>query len=306
MLSTTILAARRVLPPDLITPAEASAAFMKDTGPEAVPPPANCSLAERIFDKLTPEPEPPLKIIPSLRYQSRIDSMVSSTARMKQAEHWGFASMPQLNHTGLLKQAFWWTNMWVSSSWKAWASSSLAKYPSFRPQPVIVSTTRPIIWRTLCSLCGLPSGPRKYFETTTLVAIRDQAFGISTLFCSKTTLPFSLVIEAERCSHSISSYGATPTRVKYRLILSPFWLLGSPSETLNPVTCDIVVAIALTPFALGLSIYGVNHAGNVLDFVLVKLLKNFVKKNFLLPSYFLTLTGSHQNLGATKSCRVSK
>ena len=79
---------------------------MNDTGPDAVPPPASCSLAERIFDRLTPEPEPPLKITPSLRYQSRIESMVSSTDKMKQAEHWGFASMPQLNHTGLLKQAF--------------------------------------------------------------------------------------------------------------------------------------------------------------------------------------------------------
>src|SRR5215475_12423981 len=106
MFKTTILAARRVLPPDLITPADASAAFMKETGPDAVPPPASCSLAERIFDKFTPEPEPPLKMIPSLRYQSRIDSMVSSTERMKQAEHCGLASMPQLNHTGLLKQAF--------------------------------------------------------------------------------------------------------------------------------------------------------------------------------------------------------
>jgi len=47
-----------------------------------------------------------------------------------------------------------------------------------------------------------------------------------------------------------------------------------------------VVAIALAPFTLGLSIYGVNHARNVLDFVLVKLLKNFVKKN-LLPSRFI-------------------
>src|SRR5215217_8408742 len=33
--STTILAARRVLPPDLIVPAEASAPRMNDTGPEA-------------------------------------------------------------------------------------------------------------------------------------------------------------------------------------------------------------------------------------------------------------------------------
>ena len=47
-----------------------------------------------------------------------------------------------------------------------------------------------------------------------------------------------------------------------------------------------MVAISLAPFTLGLSIYGVNHAGNVLDFVLVKLLKNFVKKN-LLPSRFI-------------------
>src|SRR3954470_7140285 len=114
-LRITIFAARRVLPPDLMTPADASAAFMNDTGPEAVPPPVICSLAERILDKFTPEPEPPLKMIPSLRYQSRIDSIVSSTDRMKQAEHCGFSSMPQLNHTGLLKQAIWWTRMCVSS-----------------------------------------------------------------------------------------------------------------------------------------------------------------------------------------------
>src|SRR5205823_11570153 len=84
-LRTTILAARRVFPPDLITPAEASAARMNDTGPEAMPPPASRSLHERILDRLTPEPEPPLKISPSLRYQSRMDSIVSSTERIKQA-----------------------------------------------------------------------------------------------------------------------------------------------------------------------------------------------------------------------------
>ena len=76
MFSTTIFAARRVLPPDLMTPAEASAAFMKETGPDAVPPPASCSFDERIFERLTPEPEPPLKMTPSFRYQSRMESMV--------------------------------------------------------------------------------------------------------------------------------------------------------------------------------------------------------------------------------------
>ena len=45
-------------------------------------------------------------MIPSLRYQPRIDSIVSWTDRMKQAEHCGCGSMPTLNHTGLLNDAF--------------------------------------------------------------------------------------------------------------------------------------------------------------------------------------------------------
>src|SRR5687768_5391412 len=65
MSSTTILAARRVLPPDLIVPAHASAPRMKETGPEARPPLDSGSLEERIFERLMPEPEPPRKILPS-------------------------------------------------------------------------------------------------------------------------------------------------------------------------------------------------------------------------------------------------
>ena len=81
----TILAARRVAPPDLMVPAEASAPRMKETGPEALPPEESSSLEERIRERFRPAPEPPLKIMPSSLYQSRIDSMESSTARMKQA-----------------------------------------------------------------------------------------------------------------------------------------------------------------------------------------------------------------------------
>src|ERR1700728_2428298 len=81
---TTILAARRVAPPDLMVPADASAPRMKETGPLAVPPDDSSSLLERSLDRFTPAPEPPLKISPSSRYHSRIESMVSSTARMKQ------------------------------------------------------------------------------------------------------------------------------------------------------------------------------------------------------------------------------
>src|ERR1051325_1889072 len=82
---TTILAARRVLPPDLIVPAEASAPRMKLTGPLAVPPPANDSREDRIVDRLRPDPEPPLKMVPSSTYQLRMDPIVSWTDRMKHA-----------------------------------------------------------------------------------------------------------------------------------------------------------------------------------------------------------------------------
>src|SRR5207249_10834402 len=113
---TTIFAARRVLPPDLMVPALASAPRMKLTGPLAVPPPFRCSFDERRDERLIPDPEPPLKMIPSSTYQLRMERMLSSTERMKHAEHWGFSSWPTLNHTGELNAAFWVTSRCVSSS----------------------------------------------------------------------------------------------------------------------------------------------------------------------------------------------
>src|SRR5437868_5885399 len=62
-LRMTIFAARRVLPPDLITPANASNPFMKETGPLAVPPPASSSREERSVERLEPVPEPYLNSI---------------------------------------------------------------------------------------------------------------------------------------------------------------------------------------------------------------------------------------------------
>src|SRR2546423_3525919 len=59
MSSTTIFAARRVLPPDLIVPAHESAPRMKETGPEAVPALASGSLEPRRFDRVIPEHGPP-------------------------------------------------------------------------------------------------------------------------------------------------------------------------------------------------------------------------------------------------------
>ena len=103
MSRTTILAARRVAPPDLMVPAEASAPRMKLTGPEAVPPEESSSLEERMRERFRPAPEPPLKIRPSSRYQLRIESISSSTARMKQALTCCGALVPTLNQTGELK-----------------------------------------------------------------------------------------------------------------------------------------------------------------------------------------------------------
>src|SRR5215469_2495897 len=94
---TTILAARRVAPPDLIVPADASAPRMNDTGPLAVPPEVSSSLLDRMRERLTPEPDPPLKMSPSSLYHSRIESIVSSTDRMKHAETCCGELVPTLN-----------------------------------------------------------------------------------------------------------------------------------------------------------------------------------------------------------------
>ena len=129
---TTIFAARRVAPPDLIVPAEASAPRMKDTGPEAVPPEDSSSLDDRMRERFSPAPDPPLKISPSSLYQLRIESMVSSTARMKQAETCCGALVPTLNHTGELKLKTWCSSIQVSSCSKIVASRSVDRYPKSR------------------------------------------------------------------------------------------------------------------------------------------------------------------------------
>src|ERR1700710_2530606 len=131
--STTIFAARRVAPPDLMVPAEASAPRMKETGPEAVPPEESSSLEERMRERFRPAPEPPLKMKPSSLYQFRIESIESSTDRMKQAETcWGLG-VPTLNQTGELNEKYWCTSSQVSSCSKIAASSTDAKYPWSSP-----------------------------------------------------------------------------------------------------------------------------------------------------------------------------
>src|ERR1700761_7641944 len=132
-LRMTILAARRVLPPDLMTPAKASKPRMNDRGPLAVPPPESCSLEERSGERFVPVPLPHLKSMPSVLARVRMESSESWTELIKHAEHWGrvyptgpnsacclrkfqcqllpsacgsMRSQPTLNHTGELNAIF--------------------------------------------------------------------------------------------------------------------------------------------------------------------------------------------------------
>src|ERR1700683_5323582 len=144
-LRITLLAARRVLPPDLVTPAKASNPFMKLSGPLAVPQPESVSVEPRNGERFVPVPLPHLKSMPSVLAKVRSESSQALTEWMKQAEHcgleypvtpnstcwvWGFQcqlrpselgsmrSHPTLNKTGELKAAYWRTRWWTGSSWR--------------------------------------------------------------------------------------------------------------------------------------------------------------------------------------------
>src|SRR5260221_5792406 len=97
-------------------PADASARRMNVAGPDAKPPLQSCSLEERSLESLTPEPEPPRKMTPSRRIQSRIESIEASIERMKHAEDCGVGSKPTLNQTGELKAAYWFATTALSSA----------------------------------------------------------------------------------------------------------------------------------------------------------------------------------------------
>src|SRR3989344_3431086 len=87
MFKTTILAARLVDPPEAIIPATESAPRIKEVGPDDWPPCESDSLEDRNVERLTPAPDPFLKMRPSVLTHSSIDSIESSTESMKQAEH---------------------------------------------------------------------------------------------------------------------------------------------------------------------------------------------------------------------------
>src|SRR5438477_11564285 len=100
MLRMTILAARRVLPPDLITPAKASKPFMKLSGPEACPPPESSSREPRNGERVVPVPLPHLNSMPAVLASVRMESSESFAELMKQAEHCGLLDPVRGNRIG--------------------------------------------------------------------------------------------------------------------------------------------------------------------------------------------------------------
>ena len=90
MSQITILAARRVVPPDLMAPAARSPILRKDIRPEERPPPPSGSFSARTEEKLVPVPEPYLNSRASRVHRSMIPpsfTRSSETDWMKQA--WG-------------------------------------------------------------------------------------------------------------------------------------------------------------------------------------------------------------------------
>jgi len=90
----TILAARLVVPPDLMAAAERSAILRKERRPEETPPPERPSFLPLILEKFEPVPEPYLKSRASRVTRSMMPPSLtrsSSMSRMKQAWGWGRA-----------------------------------------------------------------------------------------------------------------------------------------------------------------------------------------------------------------------
>ncbi len=88
MSTVTILAARRVVPPDLMAPAARSPILRKLIRPEERPPPESFSPSPRSLEKLEPVPEPYLNRRASRTHRSMMPpsfTRSSATDWMKQA-----------------------------------------------------------------------------------------------------------------------------------------------------------------------------------------------------------------------------
>src|SRR3546814_984999 len=81
MSQITILAARRVVPPDLMAPAARSPIFRKLIRPDDLPPPDSRSFSPRSFEKLLPVPEPYLNRRASRTHRSMMPPSLTRSSR---------------------------------------------------------------------------------------------------------------------------------------------------------------------------------------------------------------------------------
>ncbi len=77
----TILAARRVVPPDLMAPAARSPIFRKDISPDDLPPPDSGSFSPRSAEKFEPVPDPYLKMRASRVHRSMMPPSLTRSSR---------------------------------------------------------------------------------------------------------------------------------------------------------------------------------------------------------------------------------
>ncbi len=160
-----------------------------------------------------PAPEPPLKIVPSSTYQLRIESIVSSTERMKQADAcWGTPSTPMLNHTGELNAACWVTSRYLQLVAEGLGLVVVDEVAvAACPTSVMVSTTRSMTCFSERSRSAVPRVPRKYFWATMLVALTDHVDGELDAELLEGDRPVvQLVMRASRRSHVDLVVGVDP------------------------------------------------------------------------------------------------
>ena len=227
----TILAARRVLPPDLIVPAEASAPRMKLTGPDAVPPPDSLDARADVREVgagagPTLEDDPLLAVPLEDRVHRVVDPEDEARRRLlrnpRDADvepHRAVERRP-LRDEHVLQLGGERGALGVVGEVAALGAPAgdRVDHPVDRPG---AATTRGR---------AVPSVPRKYFWATMLLAFSDQSAGNSTAGCSNATVPASaLVMRASRRSHTTSSYGSTPGDVKSRP--TPMRADGSATES---------------------------------------------------------------------------
>ena len=173
-------------------------------------------------ERLRPAPEPPLKIRPSSRYQFRIESIVSSTARMKHALTCCGEVVPTLNQTGELNENTWCSSIQVSSCSKISASAVGGEVAVLAAGRGVGEDDAVDELPQARSRASVPTAPRKYLVVTMVEALTDQKSGNSTPRCSKTVSPvFQFGLDDVAALPGDLVVGVHARVVKMRSIVSP-------------------------------------------------------------------------------------